>query len=294
MEFVCNFMTAEAHPATWARQREAEGWDLISVADHFFSSTRPFPHVWVTAAAMAQATDTVGVTTAFVNNLFRSPVEVAQAALEMQMVAEGRFELGLGAGWAREEIEAAGMVYPSPGLRAGAYAESAEVVRSLIHSGSCHFSGEHYQIDIDMLGPLSPTPPLLVGSVGGPRTIREVTPHCDRVELKPASAATRDGAVDMELMAAVRDDDLIELIARVRDVDPDIELGVFLLCNVADDARTNAIASSMGDGLYHRFFGSAEKFADGIAWLESVGISRCQISPFDDSSFDRLAPVLFR
>lgn len=293
MEFVCNFMTADAPPATWARQREAEGWDLISVADHFFSSTRAFPHVWVTAAAMAQSTETVGVTTAFVNNLFRSPVEVAQAALEMQLVADGRFELGLGAGWAREEIDAAGMDYPPPGVRAGAFAESAQVVRSLMHTGACHFRGEHYQVDIDMLGPLSDTPPLLVGSVGGPRTIREVTPHCDRVELKPASAATRNGSVDMELMAAVRDDDLIDLVSRVRDVSPDIELGVFLLCNVADDARTNAIAASMGDGLYHRFFGSAAKFAEGVEWLASIGITRCQVSPFDDDSFDRLAPVLF-
>ena len=293
MEFVCNFMTAEADPAAWAREREAQGWDLVSVADHFFSSTRPFPHVWVTATAMAQATETVGVTTAFVNNLFRNPVEVAQASLALQQVAGGRFELGLGAGWAREEIEAAGMEYPPPGVRAGAFAESAEIVRSLLHTGACRFSGAHYDVDVETLAPLSETPPLLVGSVGGPRTIREVTPHCDRVELKPASAATRGGSVDMSKMAAVRDDDLIELIARVRSVDPDIELGVFLLCNVGDDDQTNAIASMMGDGLYHRFFGSADKFAAGVEWLASIGISRCQVSPFDDASFDRLAPVLF-
>lgn len=293
MEFVCNFMTADADPAAWARRREAEGWDLVSVADHFFTSTRPFPHVWVTAAAMAQATETVGITTAFVNNLFRSPVEVAQASLAMQSVAQGRFELGLGAGWARAEMEDAGMTYPPPGTRAGAFAESAQIVRSLLHTGACHFDGEHYRVSIDHLGPVGPTPPLLVGSVGGPRTIREVTPHCDRVELKPESAATRGGSVDMELMAQVRDEDLIELISRVRDVAPDVELGVFLLCNVGDDERTRAMERAMGDGLCQRFFGSPEKFADSIAWLADIGISRCQVSPFDDRSFDRLAPVLF-
>jgi len=294
MEFVCNFMTADADPAQWARRREAEGWDLVSVADHFQSSSRAFPHVWVTAASMAQATTSVGVTTAFVNNLFRNPVEVAQAALAMQKISNGRFELGLGAGWAKDELEAAGMRYPSPGMRAGAFAESAEIIRSLLHSGSSSFRGEHYEIEIEGLGPVSPTPPPLVGSVGGPRTIREVTPHCDRVELKPASPATRDGAVDMQRMSEIRDHDLVDLIAQVRAVDPEIELGVFLLCNIGNDPMTRDLAELMGDGLYHRFYGSAEKFADGVAWLAELGISRCQVSPFDDKSFTSLAPALFR
>ena len=48
----------------------------------------------------------------------------------------------------------------------------------------------------------------------------------------------------------------------------------------------------MGDGLYSRFFGSPEKVADGLGWLAEQGISRAQLSPFDDASLDRLAPHL--
>lgn len=44
------------------------------------------------------------MTTAFANNLIRSPVEVAQAALSLHALSDGRFQVGLGAGWAVEEI----------------------------------------------------------------------------------------------------------------------------------------------------------------------------------------------
>jgi len=120
VEYVVNLMRVDDEPGEWARRREGQGWHLLSVADHF-RLTSPFPHVWVSAAAMAAATTTVGITTAFVNNLLRSPVEVAQAALQMQRVSGGRFELGLGAGWAEDEVLGAGLRYPEPRDRAGAF-----------------------------------------------------------------------------------------------------------------------------------------------------------------------------
>ena len=118
MEFAANFMTADVPPAAWARRREAEGWHVLGCADHFFSPRRAYPHLWVTLATFAAATERVLLTPAFANNLFRSPVEFAQAALQMQAVSGGRFEAGLGAGWEREEAEAAGIDYPA-GRRAG-------------------------------------------------------------------------------------------------------------------------------------------------------------------------------
>ena len=293
MEYVTNFMNASLDPVEWARKREDQGWDMLSVADHFYTPGHPFPHVWVTASALATATSRVSITTAFVNNLLRSPVEVAQAALMMQQIAGGRFELGLGAGWARAEIVEAGMDYPEPTDRAGAFAEAIQIVRSLLHTGSCSFSGNYYQISLDDLGPVSTRPPALVGAVGGPRTVREVTPHCDRVEIKASSASTRGGALDMGVMALVTDDHLLTMIDRVRDVDPDIGVGMFVLCNAGDDDRTKGLEAMMGDGLYGRFYGSPSKVAEGLAWLEEVGISRCQISPLDDDSLDRLAGVIF-
>ena len=300
MEYVTNFMNASLNPGEWARRREDQGWDILSVADHFYTPGHPFPHVWVTASALAMATTRPRITTAFVNNLFRSPVEVAQAALMMQQVAAGRFELGLGAGWAKPEMVEAGMAYPEPRERAGAYIESIQIVRSLLHTGACDFEGDYYQVSLADLGPTAAAgsvecaAPLLVGSVGGPRTVRHVTPHCDRVEIKASSASTRNGVLDLKVMAQVSDAHLLDMIDRVRAVDPDIGIGMFVLCSAGDDERTRRVEAMMGDGLYNRFYGAPAKVAEGMAWLEEVGISRCQVSPLDDSSFDRLAPLIYR
>lgn len=293
MEYSTNFMSPTLDPVDWARRREAQGWDFVSVADHYFTPGHPFPHSWVTAGAMAAATTTIGITTAFTNNLFRSPVEVAQAALTMQHVSQGRFELGLGAGWARPELDAAGLVYPEQRDRAGAFAESAEIVRSLLHTGACTFSGDYYTVQVDELGPLGPTPPPLVAAVGGPRTIREVTPHCDRVELKPASPATRGGTLDMAALASVRDQDLVDMIKLVRSIDPDIGIGMFVLCNAGDDALTRSMADTLSNSLYGRFYGEPARVVDGLAWLAELGISRCQLSPVHDACLDDLASLLY-
>ncbi len=293
MEYVSNLMDADADVAEWARRREAQGWQVLSVADHFYSANRAFPHVWVTAAAIAAATTHATVTTAFVNNLLRSPVEVAQAALMMQSVSHGRFELGLGAGWLREEIVAAGLNYPAAVDRAGAFIESMSIVRTLLHTGAAQVDGRYYQVDLRGLGPLSDTPPRLVGSVGGPRTVREVTPLLDRVEIKASSASTRGGALDVAALAAVPDTHLAEMVARVRAVRPDIEIGMFVLCNVGTDVRTQQLRDALEGSLYGRFFGTVEHVAEGLAWLADQGISRAQISPFDNTTFDTLAPLLF-
>ena len=63
MEFIANLMDAEVDPVEWARIRENEGWQVLGCADHFFSPTKTYPHVWVTLAAMATATSTVKLTT---------------------------------------------------------------------------------------------------------------------------------------------------------------------------------------------------------------------------------------
>ena len=101
VEFVANFLTAEEPVVAWAQRREEEGWHALGCADHFFSPNRAYPHLWVTLATFAAATSRVVLTSSFANNLFRSPIEFAQAALQMQAVSNGRFEAGLEQGGTR-------------------------------------------------------------------------------------------------------------------------------------------------------------------------------------------------
>ena len=294
MEYVANFMTCDLDPAAWAAEREAEGWQVLGCADHIRTDRRSYPHVWVTLATMAAAARRPLLTTSFANNLLRSPVEFAQAALQMQAVSGGRFEAGLGAGWTRDEIVGAGLAYPEAPERADRYAEAMTVVRALLRDGACRFTGAHYDIDTPLIGPRPPQgPPPLVASLGGPKTIRTVAPLVDRVELKLISSATRDGALQLPLLADVPRRHLTDLVSRVRAVNADAPLGVFILCNVGDDEATRSVERVLGDSFLGGFFGSAAKVADSMRALAAEGIARVQVSPFTDASFPPLAAELF-
>ena len=157
MEYFVNMPGARFHePEIWASEMEAAGWDGICASDHLWV-TDPYPHVYVSATQMACATESIQITTSFCNNLFRSPVEFAQACLALQRASGGRFEAGLGAGWAESEMVAMGLDYPAPGERISRYIEAMQVAGDLLRTGQCQFSGEYYQVDItgdNHLGPL--------------------------------------------------------------------------------------------------------------------------------------------
>ena len=294
MEFIANFMTAEEDPVVWAQTREAEGWDVLGCADHFFSPNKSYPHVWVTLATMAAATKKVKLTTSFANNLFRSPVEFAQASLQMQSVSHGRFEAGLGAGWEKAEAEGSSIPYPSPGERAGMYIESAHIVRELFDTGGCTFSGKYYNMNVPKIGPMPAAgPPPLVASLGGPRTIKGIAPIADRVEIKLISGITRNGSVDLPAMATVPESHLYDLVKQVREVNPTVPLSVFILCSVGEDARTTAVENMLGDSFLGGFYGSAAKVSESMFRLAEAGIDRVEVSPFTESSFATLATKLF-
>ena len=294
MEFIANFMTAEEDPVVWSQTREAEGWNVLGCADHFFSPNKSYPHVWVTLATMAAATKKVKLTTSFANNLFRSPVEFAQASLQMQSVSHGRFEAGLGAGWEKAEAEGSSIRYPSPGERAGMYIESAHIVRELFDTGACTFSGKYYNMDVPKIGPMPAAgPPPLVASLGGPRTIQGIAPIADRVEIKLISAITRNGSVDLPAMATIPESHLYDLVQQVREVNPTVPLSVFILCSVGDDARTAAVENMLGDSFLGGFYGSAAKVSESMFRLAEAGIDRVEVSPFTESSFANLATKLF-
>ena len=292
MEFVANCMTADVPAAQWAQRREAEGWAVLGCADHFFSPRRAYPHLWVTLATFAAVTERVLLTPSFANNLLRSPVEFAQAALQMQAVSGGRFEAALGAGWDREEAEASGIAFPAAGERAERYAEAAYVVHDLLTNGSCSFHGRHYDLDVPVIGPRVGAPPPLVASLGGDRTIRTIGPIADRIELQLISGATRGGTMDVDALAAIPRSHLDALVAKVRAVNETAPLGVFVICSVGDDDRTREWSQLLDGTFMGGFFGEAEKVMASFRSLADAGVERIQVSPFSDASFELIAPYL--
>jgi alkanesulfonate monooxygenase SsuD/methylene tetrahydromethanopterin reductase-like flavin-dependent oxidoreductase (luciferase family) len=293
LEFAANFGDGQGELAgEWARQREDEGFDLVACGDHFWT-VASFPHIWVTLAQQAAATSRIKLTSGFANNLFRSPVEFAQASLTLQQASGGRFEAGLGAGWSSAELLGASMEYPAPRQRARRFHEAMLIVRDLFEKGSCQFSGDHYAVDVPVLGP-SVTPPPLIAAVGGPWVIQHVSPLADRVELNLSASAVRGGKLDLELLATVTSDDILRMVEQVRSVAPDIAISAATMVAVGDDPRVSRLSSKLGDAFLGGFFGPASRVAENVHRLETLGFNRVGITGLTSNSVANLAPALLK
>lgn len=95
-----------------ARRAEDLGYDVAHVPDHL-GAPAPFPVL----TAVAAATSTLGVGTFVLNACFYKPALLARDVEALAALSENRFELGLGAGYVREEFEAAELPFPSAGKR---------------------------------------------------------------------------------------------------------------------------------------------------------------------------------
>ncbi|HXY65086.1 MAG TPA: LLM class F420-dependent oxidoreductase [Mycobacterium sp.] len=95
-----------------ARRLENAGFDILHLPDHL-GAPAPFPVL----TAIAAATSTVRLGTYVLNACFYKPALLARDAAAVNDLSDGRLELGLGAGYVREEFEAAELPYPSAGQR---------------------------------------------------------------------------------------------------------------------------------------------------------------------------------
>ncbi len=291
IQYVANLVGNHVEPVEWARRREAEGWHGVGVADHLWAGTTTFPHWAVTLGQIAAVTERVTIQSCFANNLLRSPVEYAQAALTLQRASNGRFEAGLGAGWARQETEGSGLRFPSAGERVERYVEAITIVRQLLTSGNCNYSGAHYEIDVPCLGPTVDRPPPLIIAAGGPRSIREAAPLADRVELTFNAAATRNGDLRPERLSELGREHLEELIDMAERAAPSVPRGIFLTVACGRSAVVTRLRDTMALGI-GGLAGSPDEVAATVRSLVDHRIDRVQLTPATPETLDLLAPLL--
>lgn len=174
-----------------ARKAEGLGYATLYVPDHLDDQWSPM----IALAVAAEATTTLRVGTLVLDNDFRHPVLVAKEAATLDAMTDGRFELGMGAGWMTADYDQSGIPMSAPSVRIARLAEGLEIMRAMWDTGTATFSGEHYQVR-DVVGapaPLTPGgPPLVIG--GGSRRILELAGrHADVVSIVPSLAAGHIG-----------------------------------------------------------------------------------------------------
>ncbi|GAA5045783.1 TIGR03621 family F420-dependent LLM class oxidoreductase [Thermocatellispora tengchongensis] len=169
----------------WAekvRRLEDSGFDAVLVPDHLVGP-RFAPVAALTAAACATTRLRVG-TLVFAND-FRHPAVLAKEAATLDVLSDGRLDLGLGTGWMAADYTAAGLRFDPPGVRVDRLAEAVAVLRGLWADGPFTFHGRHYRItglDQQPKPVQRPYPRLLLGG-GGPRMLGLAARHADVINL---------------------------------------------------------------------------------------------------------------
>ena len=174
--------TSFAAVARWATRAEELGFDSVWVSDHFFYSfaryggdPTPIPSLepLTTLAGIAAVTHRVRIGTLVLCAPFRHPALLARTAASIDLLSGGRLDLGLGAGWMREEFDAFGYRFGEIGERFDALEESLEVLQRLFGGDPVTYDGPSVTLRDAVLAPAPERPPAVwVGGKGGPRLLR--------------------------------------------------------------------------------------------------------------------------
>jgi probable F420-dependent oxidoreductase len=166
-----------------ARRAESLGYDVLVMPDHLGRQLSPFAAL----SAAAAATTRLRVGAFVFANDYRHLLILAREAASLDLLSNGRLEIGLGAGWKTSDYRQLGMEYNPASKRIDRLAEATPLIKRLLAGETVTHRGEHYQLDRASVGvePVQkPRPPLAIGA-GGPRMLKLAAREADIVGLVP-------------------------------------------------------------------------------------------------------------
>jgi len=197
-----------------ARKIEALGYSSLTVPDHLNDLLAPIAAV----VSAAEATTHLRVGTNVLNNDLRHPVLVAREAATADLLTDGRFQLGLGAGSIRSEYEQAGLAFDRGATRVERLAEAVTIIKRLLMDDEVNFAGRHYRVTGHHIAPppvQKPHPAILIGG-NGPRLLSLAAQEADIVGFSGITFQ-RGGAVAPDL-SGWRVPEVDERVRLVREV----------------------------------------------------------------------------
>ena len=193
-----------------ARKVEDLGYAMLLVPDHLAAMLATLPAVM----SAADATKRLRVGTNVLNNDLRHPVLLAREAATMDVLTDGRLELGLGAGYMRIEYDQAGLRFDRGGVRVERLGEAISIIKGLLGGAEVNFAGQHYRVTGHRIYPVPvqrPHPPIIVGG-NGPRLLALAAKEADIVNLTGITF-TRGGTVpDMSGWRAAGIDERLRVV----------------------------------------------------------------------------------
>jgi probable F420-dependent oxidoreductase len=267
--------------AEWvAKARKAEdlGYATLLVPDHIVIGLAPLTAL----AVAAEATSTLRVGSLVLGNDFRHPAWLAKEAATLDLLSDGRFELGMGAGYLPADYAQTGLPFDSPGTRVARLEEALDVVTRLFTDEPVSFAGKHYTVT-GLRGRPTPVqrpgPPIFVGGTGK-RLLSVAARRADSIGVGFTVWRTE--------VTAVQPADIERKVGWIRDAAGDrfarLELGYTVFQAVVADAE---LPSSP-----HVLAGDVERVvAEVVERRERYGFSYVQVM---EQQMDAFAPVVAR
>jgi len=163
------------------RAGEAAGWDGMWLADHFMpntdSGTGDVQECLSLLAALAATVPRIRLGSLVLGNTYRHPAVVANQARTIDEISGGRFVLGMGAGWQKNEHAKFGIDLPPAPELLRRFDEALQVLRGLRDTERATFAGEFYTITDAPMSPKAPGPLSILIGGGGEKVMPRIVAH---------------------------------------------------------------------------------------------------------------------
>jgi len=280
------------------RRAEDLGYSALSVSDHLDTEMAPL----IALAVTAEATRNLRLTTLVLANDFRHPAFLAKQAATLDLLSDGRLELGIGAGWKTTDYEQSGIPLDRAGIRIERLAEAITVLKGCFADGPFDFEGEHYTIrglDGQPACIQRPHPPILMAG-GGRRMLTLAAQEGDIVGVNANMAAgVIDHRAGPSATTAATDQKLEWIREAAGDRFGDIELQTRVhMSSITDDPEgiadlmAPALGISAEDALAspHVLIGSEGQCVETLlSWRERWGLTYIGIN---EDSMVEFGPVV--
>lgn len=283
-----------------ARRIEDLGYSTATMPDHFTPQLAPMPAL----QAIADATTTLRVGALVFDNDYKHPVVLAKEIATMDLLSDGRVEVGLGAGWMASDYQQSGIHYDSPRLRVDRFEEAIAVLRGCFAPGPFSFAGTHYQIsnyDATPSPVQQPGPPLLIGG-GGRRVLSIAAREADIIGINATLTTGEVGPEAFTTMTSQAVDDKVQIVRtaagqRINEIEMNIRVFMATITNNAADtisglAQMLAVDTEMIANSPFALIGSVDQIINRLQERrEKWGFSYVIVG---EENIDDFAPVVSR
>lgn len=168
------------------------GFASLSVMDHFFqmdhyfAAEEPMLEGYAALGYLAAVTERVQLRLLVTGVTYRHPGLLAKIVSTVDVLSQGRGELGIGAGWYEREHVGLGVPFPSTSERFERLEEAIEICLQMWSEDTGAYTGKHYQLaeTLNQPQPMSrPHPPIMIGGSGEKKTLRLVARYADACNL---------------------------------------------------------------------------------------------------------------